>query len=192
MTVYVLVREDQSEHGFVDASIVGLFRSQDEAAVLLKSSMAEAREQGLRVCGDPGTEPKWEAGTSSRIRSGNPLSVCRRRSALPIEQSNERLGVTERVMDGIMIMRRSAETFPLLSAAKIADQPCVEIGGASSGMPERVLAEIAPEVEIDPLESYAGLSETSTTGIRGVSHSRNCRNVSSEQSTPWNVSTRPS
>jgi hypothetical protein len=60
MTVYVLVREDQSEQGFVDASIVGLFRSQDEAAVLLKSSMAEAREQGLRVCGDPGTEPEWE------------------------------------------------------------------------------------------------------------------------------------
>ncbi len=60
MTVYVLVREDQSEHGFVDASIVGLFRSQDEAAVLLKSSMAEAREQGLRVCGNPGTEPEWE------------------------------------------------------------------------------------------------------------------------------------
>ena len=60
MNVYVLVREDQSEHGFVDASIVGLFRSQDEAAVLLKSSMAEAREQGLRVCGDPGTEPEWE------------------------------------------------------------------------------------------------------------------------------------
>ena len=22
--------------------------------------MAEAREQGLRVCGDPGTEPEWE------------------------------------------------------------------------------------------------------------------------------------
>ena len=60
MTVYVLVREDQSEQGFVDASIVGLFRSQDEAAVLLKSSIAEAREQGLRVCGDPGTEPEWE------------------------------------------------------------------------------------------------------------------------------------
>ncbi len=60
MTVYVLVREDQSEHGFVDASIVSLFRSQDEAAVLLKSSMAGARKQGLRVCGDPGTEPEWE------------------------------------------------------------------------------------------------------------------------------------
>ena len=60
MTVYVLVREDQGEHGFVDASIVGLFRSQDEATVLLKSSIAEARAQGLRVCGDPGTEPEWE------------------------------------------------------------------------------------------------------------------------------------
>jgi hypothetical protein len=42
MTVYVLIREDQSEHGFVDASVV------------------EAREQGLLVCGDPGTEPEWE------------------------------------------------------------------------------------------------------------------------------------
>ena len=60
MTVYVLVREDQNEHGFVDASIIGLFRNQDEAAVLLKSSRAEARKQGLRVCGDPGTEPEWE------------------------------------------------------------------------------------------------------------------------------------
>lgn len=60
MTVYVLVREDQSEHGFVDASIVGLFRSQDEATELLELSMAEAREQGLRVCGDRGTEPEWE------------------------------------------------------------------------------------------------------------------------------------
>ena len=60
MTVYVLVREDQSEHGFVDVSIVGLFRSQDEATVVLKSSEAEAREQGLRVCGDSGAEPEWE------------------------------------------------------------------------------------------------------------------------------------
>ena len=60
MTVYVLVREDQSEHGFVDASIVGLFRNQDEATAVLQSSVAEAREQGLRVCGDPGTEPEWE------------------------------------------------------------------------------------------------------------------------------------
>jgi hypothetical protein len=60
MTVYVLIREDQSEHGFVDASVVGLFRSHKEARAVLKSSAAEARQQGLLVCGDPGTEPDWE------------------------------------------------------------------------------------------------------------------------------------
>ena len=77
MTVYVLVRDDQSEHGFVDASIVGLFRSHDEATAVLKSSMAEAREQGLRVCGDPGTEPEWDVSWNmSHIPSGNCLSLC--------------------------------------------------------------------------------------------------------------------
>jgi len=49
MTVYVLLREDQSEHGFVDASIVGLFRSQDAAAVLLNSSIAQPLHGGLKV-----------------------------------------------------------------------------------------------------------------------------------------------
>ena len=44
-------------------------------------------------------------------------------------------------MDGMMIVLRSAKTLPLLSAAEITDQPCVEIGDASSGMPERVLAD---------------------------------------------------
>jgi hypothetical protein len=60
MTVYVLMREDQSEHGFVDTSVVGLFRTHKEAKAVLSSSVAEAREQGLLVCGDPGTEPEWE------------------------------------------------------------------------------------------------------------------------------------
>jgi hypothetical protein len=60
MTVYVLIREEQSEHGYVDASVVGLFRTQKEAKAVLKSSVADAREQGLRVCGDPGTEPEWD------------------------------------------------------------------------------------------------------------------------------------
>ena len=33
-------------------------------------------------------------------------------------------------MDGMMIVLRSAKTLPLLSAAEITDQPCVEIGDA--------------------------------------------------------------
>ena len=75
MTVYVLVREDQSEHGFVDASIVGLFRSQDEATVLLKSSIAELASRACACVAileqsRSGRSP----GTSSHIRSGNCLS----------------------------------------------------------------------------------------------------------------------
>ena len=54
-------------------------------------------------------------------------------------------------MDGMMIVLRSAETLPLLSAAEIANHG-VEVGDPSARMPKRVLAEIAPEVEIDPLE----------------------------------------
>ena len=55
-------------------------------------------------------------------------------------------------MDGMMIVLRSAETLPFLSAAKIAHQPSVEVGDSSPGMPKRVFAEVPPEVEIDPLE----------------------------------------
>lgn len=60
MTVYVLLREDQSEHGFVDASVVGLFPSWADAETIRESNVAEARKAGNRVCGDPGTEPDWE------------------------------------------------------------------------------------------------------------------------------------
>ena len=55
-------------------------------------------------------------------------------------------------MHGMVVVLRSTQTLPFLSASKIANEPRVEVGNASSGMPERVLAEIAPEVEIDPLE----------------------------------------
>ena len=72
--------------------------------------------------------------------------------SLAIEQPNERLGVAERVVDRMMIVLRSAQTLPLLRAAEITDQPSVEVGDASAGVPERVLAEVAPEVEVDPLE----------------------------------------
>jgi hypothetical protein len=60
MTVYVLIREEQSAHGFIDASVVGLFRTQRQAKAVLKSSIAEARDRGFLVCGDPGAEPDWE------------------------------------------------------------------------------------------------------------------------------------
>jgi hypothetical protein len=59
-TVHVVIREDQNEHGFVDTSVVGLFRSRRDADVFVESSSVGARGQGLRVWGDPGTEPDWD------------------------------------------------------------------------------------------------------------------------------------
>jgi hypothetical protein len=56
MTVHVVIREDQNEHGFIDTS----FRSRSDADALVESSVSWARDEGLRVCGDPGTEPDWQ------------------------------------------------------------------------------------------------------------------------------------
>jgi hypothetical protein len=60
VTVHVVIREDQNEHGFIDTSVVGLFRSRNDADAFVESSISGARDEGLRVCGDPGTEPDWQ------------------------------------------------------------------------------------------------------------------------------------
>ena len=48
-------------------------------------------------------------------------------SSFSVEEPNERLGVPERVVHGVMIVLRSTKTLPLLGAAEITDQPCVEM-----------------------------------------------------------------
>ena len=60
MTVHVVIREDQNEHGFIDASVDGLFRSRHEADEYVKSSIADARDEGLRVSDESGIEPDWD------------------------------------------------------------------------------------------------------------------------------------
>lgn len=60
MTVHVVIREDQNEYGFIDASVVGLFRTRNDADTFVESSVSGARDEGLRVCGDLGTEPDWQ------------------------------------------------------------------------------------------------------------------------------------
>ena len=47
MTVHVVIREDQNEHGFFDTSVVGLFRSGNDADAFVESSISEARDEGL-------------------------------------------------------------------------------------------------------------------------------------------------
>ena len=59
VTVHVVIREDQNEHGFTYTSVVGLFRSRNDADAFVESSVSEAHDEGLRVCGDPGTESGW-------------------------------------------------------------------------------------------------------------------------------------
>jgi hypothetical protein len=49
VTVHVVIREDQNEHGFIDTSVVGLFRSRNDADAFVESSVSGARDEGLRV-----------------------------------------------------------------------------------------------------------------------------------------------
>jgi hypothetical protein len=71
MTVHIVMREDQNDYGFIDTSVAGLFRRRSDAEMFVASSVSGAREEGLRVCGDPGTEPDWQV---SWLIESHPLS----------------------------------------------------------------------------------------------------------------------
>lgn len=60
MTVYVLTREDQNDHGFVDFSITGIFRDKRAASEQKSLEQARARNQGLLVEDDEGVEADWQ------------------------------------------------------------------------------------------------------------------------------------
>lgn len=47
MTVYVLLREDQNEHGYVDTSITGVFREAGVARETETLQRLHARQDGL-------------------------------------------------------------------------------------------------------------------------------------------------
>jgi hypothetical protein len=56
--VYVVIREDQNAHGFVDTSIVAAYRAESDALARLEEEAQEARNAGVRVCGD--FTPEWQ------------------------------------------------------------------------------------------------------------------------------------
>src|SRR5262249_48117903 len=89
-------------------------------------------------------------------------------SSLTLEDPNERLGVSERVVDRMMIVLRSAEPLPSLRVSEIADQSRVEVGDAPPRMSERVLSEVAPEVEVDPLEVVRRIVRDEDDGLARV------------------------
>ena len=59
MTVFVLIREDQNEHGYIDTSITGVFR---EARIAKETETLErlhARQEGLVVEDDESADGEW-------------------------------------------------------------------------------------------------------------------------------------
>jgi hypothetical protein len=60
MTVFVLIREDQNEHGYVDTSIAGVFHHEYVAREQEAVERRNAREQGLIVEDDDSPDGEWQ------------------------------------------------------------------------------------------------------------------------------------
>jgi hypothetical protein len=60
MTVFVLVREDQNEHGYVDTSIAGVFREAGVAKEVEALARLDARQLGLVVEDDESPDGEWQ------------------------------------------------------------------------------------------------------------------------------------
>ena len=60
MTVFVLIREDQNEHGYIDTSIAGVFRDESLARDNEAIERRRAREEGLLVEDDDSPDGEWQ------------------------------------------------------------------------------------------------------------------------------------
>jgi hypothetical protein len=60
MTVFVLIREEQSEHGYIDTSITGVFRQARVAKETETIERLHARQKGLVVEDDGSPDGEWQ------------------------------------------------------------------------------------------------------------------------------------
>jgi hypothetical protein len=60
MTVFVLIRQDQNEHGYVDTSITGVFREAGVAKEMEILERLHARQEGLVVEDDESPDGEWQ------------------------------------------------------------------------------------------------------------------------------------
>ncbi|MEX2016037.1 MAG: hypothetical protein WD873_05315 [Candidatus Hydrogenedentales bacterium] len=60
MTIFVLIREDQNEHGFVDTSIAGVFQDASAAQKREVFERRRARDSGLIVEDDDSLDGEWQ------------------------------------------------------------------------------------------------------------------------------------
>jgi hypothetical protein len=72
MTVYLLVREEQSAHGFVDSDVIGAYRQRADAEGSLRALAGEARMAGCLVEGDDDVpDGEWEVSFYLREQAVN-------------------------------------------------------------------------------------------------------------------------
>ena len=60
MMVYVLIREDQNEHGYVDTSIAGVFQNEGAAREHEQGLRRKAAAEGLMVENDDSPDGEWQ------------------------------------------------------------------------------------------------------------------------------------
>ncbi len=60
MTVCVLIREDQNEHGYIDTSIAGVFQSEALARQHEEQERRRVAAQGLIVESDDSPDGDWQ------------------------------------------------------------------------------------------------------------------------------------
>ncbi len=62
MTIYILVREDQAEHGYTDTSIMGVYATRAAADVACSEERQKAVDAGERMADEEGNEGIWTVG----------------------------------------------------------------------------------------------------------------------------------
>lgn len=62
MTVYVLIRENQNEHGYVDIDVAGVFADKAAALAWQSTDRVHAEAQSLRISDEEESEPEWQVG----------------------------------------------------------------------------------------------------------------------------------
>ena len=60
MTIFVLIREDQNEHGNIDTSITGVFHEARIAKEMETLERLHARQEGLVVEDDESPDGEWQ------------------------------------------------------------------------------------------------------------------------------------
>jgi hypothetical protein len=60
MTVFLLIREDQNDHGYIDTSVAGVFSDEPRAREQEVAERQRAHEQGLIVEDDESPDGDWQ------------------------------------------------------------------------------------------------------------------------------------